>query len=116
MGVSQRPAEQKAFIADRAAREADRKQALAIIEAWNARLANNRPLLFSPTVGAALLAKHHWLIVVCDACGTVTDMDVSMKPRDPHTPLTALLSEALCPRCNGHGRPRPVGLSRSPSD
>ena len=82
MGVSQRPAEQKAFIADMAAREADRKEALAIIEAWNARLAARQPELASPTLRAALTSGCHWLHVICPACETVAEIDLRVVRRD----------------------------------
>jgi hypothetical protein len=32
-------------------------------------------------VAAALATKYHWVTVVCDSCGTVTDLDLTMKRR-----------------------------------
>jgi hypothetical protein len=34
---------------------------------------------FWPTIAAALVTKHHWLVIICDACGTVIDLDLTMK-------------------------------------
>ena len=97
MGVSQRPAEQKAFIADMTAREADRKQALAIIEAWNARLAARQPELNSPTIRAARITDHHWLHVICQACETVAEIDLRVVRRDPALTIAQVLPFARVP-------------------
>ena len=70
---------------------------------------------FWPKIAAALVSKHHWLIIACDACGTVVDLDLRVKPRDPEASVRAALRGVQCPRCNGHGRPRIIGLSSHPS-
>src|SRR5262249_54058879 len=31
---------------------------------------------FWPKIIAALTSKHHWLIIACDSCGTVVDLDL----------------------------------------
>ena len=36
---------------------------------------------FRPKIAAALTSKHHWLIVACDGCDTVVDLDLRVKPR-----------------------------------
>jgi hypothetical protein len=33
---------------------------------------------FWPKIAAALTSKHHWLIIKCDSCGTVVDMDCGL--------------------------------------
>jgi hypothetical protein len=38
-----------------------------------------------------------------------------LKRRDPDAPIRVALNDVRCPRCNGHGRTRIVGLSRYPS-
>jgi len=70
---------------------------------------------FWPTVAAALTSKHHWRVIVCDACGMVIDLDLTVKRRDPDAPIREALNDVRCPRCNGHGRTRIVGLARNPS-
>jgi hypothetical protein len=91
------------------------EDALAIIRQFNARLSVKKTAWFWPTVGAALASKHHWLIISCDACGTIIDLDLTVKRRDPDAPVRVALNDVRCPRCNGHGRTRIVGLSRYPS-
>ena len=49
-------------------------------------------------------------VIVCDACGTVTEMDLTMKRRHPDAPISVVLYDA---RCNG--RPRITALARRPS-
>jgi hypothetical protein len=53
------------------------------VRQFNERRADNKPVLFWPTISAALTAKHHWLIIQCEACGTVIDLDLTVKRRDP---------------------------------
>ena len=50
--------------------------------------------------------SHHWLVMNCDSCGTVVDLDLRVKPPDPEASIRVALREIQCPRCNGHGRPR----------
>ena len=53
----------------------------------------------------ALVAKHHWLVIACDACGTVVDLDLRVKPRDPeasvHFAPNLLVAEARPRRHRG---------------
>src|SRR3974390_677315 len=76
---------------------------------------NSKTAWFWPTVGAALASKHPWLVIACDACDTVIDLDLTVKRRDPDAPIRVALSDVRCPRCNGYGRTRIVGVSRCPS-
>jgi hypothetical protein len=48
-----------------------------LVAAWNERQAKRMPMLFSPTIGAALTAKHWYLWVRCSACRTTTSIDLS---------------------------------------
>jgi len=89
--------------------------ARATIEAFNSRLAAGRVAWFWPTVGAAIATKHHWLVVACDGCGTVIDLDLTVKRRHPDAPINVALRDVICPRCNGHGSPRITALARWPS-
>ena len=97
----------------RAAR--DEREALAVVRRFNAVASTGGRVWFWPTVGAALASKHHWLVVVCDACETVVDLDLRVKPRDPDASVRVVLRDVRCPRCNGHGRLRIVGLAPGPS-
>jgi hypothetical protein len=89
--------------------------ALATVRRFNAILSAKGYSWFWPKITAALTSKHHWLIINCDSCGTVVDMDLRVKPRDPEASVRIALRDVQCPRCNGHGRPRIIALARHPS-
>ena len=44
------------------------RQALATVRRFN--VANGSAAWFWPKMATALTAKHHWLIIACDSCGT----------------------------------------------
>jgi hypothetical protein len=98
----------------RLGREAERS-ALATVRRFNAILSTKRQAWFWPKIGAAFASKHHWLVIACDSCGTVVDLDLRVKPRDPEASVRVALRDVRCPRCNGHGRMRMVALARGPS-
>jgi hypothetical protein len=93
----------------------DEREALATVRRFNAILSARGYVWFWPKIGAALTAKHPWLVIACDGCGTLIDLDLRVKPRDPEAPVAAAVSDVRCPRCNGHGRPRVVALAVRPS-
>jgi hypothetical protein len=70
---------------------------------------------FWPKIASALTSKHHWLVINCDSCGTVVDLDLRVKPRDLDASIRVALCDVRCPRCNGHGRPRIIALAWHPS-
>ena len=90
----------------------DERDALATVRHFNAKLSAGSAVWFWPKIAAALTAKHPWLAVACDSCGTVIELDLRMKPRDPDASIRVALRDVRCPRCNGHGRPRIVALSQ----
>jgi hypothetical protein len=98
----------------RRAWEAER-DALATVRRFNARLSAKAYVWFWPKIIAAITAKHPSLVVACDSCGTVVDLDLRVKPRDPEASVRVALRDVRCPRCNGYGGPRIVGLARHPS-
>jgi hypothetical protein len=89
--------------------------ALATVRRLNAALSAKGYSWFWPKFVAALTSKHHWLTINCDSCGTVVDMDLRVKPRDPEASVRIALRDVQCPRCNGYGRPRIIALARHPS-
>ena|SRR5215472_12260773 len=91
------------------------EDALATVLAFNARVAAGRMAWSWPTIGAAVVTRHHWLTVACEACGTVIDLDLRVKRRDAEVSIRVALREVRCPRCNGSGRPRILALSKFPS-
>src|SRR3974390_1355815 len=88
------------------------RDALAVVRRFNKKLSARRPVWFWPKIGAALTARHPWVVIACDSCDSVTDLDLRMKPRDPEASIRVVLRDVRCPRCNGHGRPRIVALAR----
>jgi hypothetical protein len=91
------------------------REATATVRRFNADISGKGYSWFWPKITAAFTAKHPWLVIACDSCGTVVDLDLRVKPRDPEASIRVALRDVRCPRCNGHGRPRIVGLSRCPS-
>jgi hypothetical protein len=63
-----------------AARRATEKQILEdadhLIAVWNERQAKRMPMLFSPTIGAAIAAGYWFLRARCPACRTTGDVDL----------------------------------------
>jgi hypothetical protein len=47
-----------------------------LIAAWNGRQVRWTPMLFAPTIGAALAARRRFLWVRCPACRTTPAVDV----------------------------------------
>jgi hypothetical protein len=90
-------------------------EALATVRRFNATLSAKGRVWFWPKISAALVSKHHWLVINCDSCGTLVDLDLRVKPRDPEASIRVALREVQCPRCNGHGRPRIIALAQHPS-
>jgi hypothetical protein len=91
------------------------RQSLATVRRFNASLSARGYSWSWPKIAAALASKHRWLIIACDACGTVVDLDLRVKPRDQEASIRVALRGVQCPRCNGHGRPRMIGLAQRPS-
>ena len=88
------------------------RQALATVRKFNAA---NGKAWFWPKIAAALVSKHHWLVIACDGYDTVVDLDLRVKPRDPEASIRVALRDVQCPRCNGNGRPRIFALAQHPS-
>jgi hypothetical protein len=66
--------------AEAAARRATDVQVLEdaerLITAWNERQVMRMPMLFSPTIGAAITAGYWFLRARCPACRTTGDVDL----------------------------------------
>jgi hypothetical protein len=74
----------------------------ALIAAWNERQARRMPLLFAPTIGAALAARHHFLWVYCPACRTTRDIDLRALDRHRDAAVTSLIPSLSCRSCRPH--------------
>ncbi|MGA9007032.1 MAG: hypothetical protein WB495_09075 [Xanthobacteraceae bacterium] len=60
------------------------------------------PLLFSPTIGAAIAAQHWWLWVRCPACCCAQSLDLRRLDRHPDTMVTGLIPALSCRACRPH--------------
>jgi hypothetical protein len=83
MGFNKRKMESERAAA--AAKEAEARRALGpqiladaeqLVATWNARQGARMPMLFSPTIGVAIAARHWFLWVRCPACRTVNAIDL----------------------------------------
>ena len=70
-----------------------------LIAAWNERQARRMPLLFAPTIGATVAARHHFLWVYCPACRTTRDVDLRALDRHRNAAVTSLIPSLSCRSC-----------------
>jgi len=70
-----------------------------LVEAWNARQAAHMPLLFSPTIEAAITAGYWFLWVRCPACRTTQSIDLRTLDRHPDAAITSLIPALSCRSC-----------------
>ena len=89
--------------------------ATRLIAEFNIRLERRLPLLFTPTINAALISKNPWLQIHCKGCDVISDIDLRVVRRDPEMPLSEIVHSLACQRCRGQGpTPRLVKLTRLP--
>jgi hypothetical protein len=88
--------------AETAARRSTAAQVLEdagrLIAAWNERQAKRLPMLFSPTIGAAITARSWFLWVQCPACRTTNAIDLPMLDRHRDAAVTSLIPALSCRR------------------
>jgi hypothetical protein len=60
------------------------------------------PMLFSPTLGAAITARHWYLWVRCPACRTTTAIDLRKIDRHRDAGITSLIPSLSCRSCRPH--------------
>ncbi len=60
------------------------------------------PLLFSPTIGAALAARHWFLWARCPACRTTQAIDLRTLDRHRDAAVTSLIPSLSCRSCRPH--------------
>jgi hypothetical protein len=91
-----------------AAQEAEARRALGpqiladaehLVKTWNARQEAHMPMLFSPTIGAAIAARHWFLWVRCPACRTMSSIDLRTLDRHPDATVTSLIPALSCRSC-----------------
>jgi hypothetical protein len=91
---------------DTAARRATDAQVLEdterLISAWNERQAKRMPMLFSPTIGAAIAAGYWFLWVRCPACRTTNAIDLRTLDRHRDAAVTSLIPALSCRSCRSN--------------
>ena len=70
-----------------------------LIGAWNERQALRAPMIFSPTIGAAIRAGYWFLWVRCPACRTINAIDLRTLDRHPDAAVTSLIPALSCRSC-----------------
>jgi hypothetical protein len=70
-----------------------KRNALETVRRFNATLSAKGYVWFWPKIAAALTSKHHWLVINCDSCGTVVDLDLRVKSRDPEASVRVALRD-----------------------
>src|SRR5579864_9421485 len=106
MGFNKRKMEERrreAAEREAAARRATEKQSLEdadhLITVWNERQAKQMPMLFSPTIGAAITAGYWFLRARCPACRTTGDVDLRTLDWHHGAAVTALTAALSCRSC-----------------
>jgi hypothetical protein len=106
MGFNKRRMESERAAA--AAKEAAARRALGrqvledaerLVATWNARQEAHMPMLFSPTIGAAVAARYWFLWVRCPACRTTQSVDLRAIDRHPDATVTSLVPALSCRAC-----------------
>ena len=70
-----------------------------LIQAWNERQAKRMPMLFSPTIGAAITARYWFLWVRCPACRSTSAIDLRRLDRHRDAAVTSLIPALSCRSC-----------------
>jgi hypothetical protein len=70
-----------------------------LIAAWNERQAKRMPMLFSPTIGAAIAARYWFLWICCPACRTINAIDLRAVDRHPDAAVSSLIPALSCRSC-----------------
>src|SRR6202040_1822406 len=70
----------------------------------NERQAKRMPMLFSPTIGAAIAAGFWFLWVRCPACRTINAIDLRTLDRHRDAAVTSLIPALSCRSCRPNAR------------
>lgn len=106
MGFNRRKMEDRRHDAaekEAASRRATEAQVLEdaerLIAAWNERQEKQMPMLFSPTIGAAIAARYWFLWVRCPACRTINAIDIRTPDRHHDAAVSSLIPALSCRSC-----------------
>ena len=70
-----------------------------LIDAWNKRQAKRMPMIFSPTIGAAITARYWYLWVRCPSCRSTSSIDLRALDRHRDAAVTSLIAALSCRSC-----------------
>jgi hypothetical protein len=70
-----------------------------LVAVWNERQKQQMPMLFSPTIGAAIAAGYWFLWVRCPACRTINAIDLRTLDRHHDAAITSLIPALSCRSC-----------------
>lgn len=70
-----------------------------LVTIWNERQRRRMPMLFSPTIGAAIAAGYWFLWVRCPACRTINAIDLRALARHHDAAITSLIPALSCRAC-----------------
>ena len=70
-----------------------------LVAVWNERQVKRMPMLFSPTIGAAIAAGYWFLWVRCPACRTINAIDLRTLDRHHDAAVTSLIPALSCRSC-----------------
>jgi hypothetical protein len=70
-----------------------------LVAVWNERQVKRMPMLFSPTIGAAISAGFWFLWVRCPACRTINAIDLRTLDRHHDAAVTSLIPALSCRSC-----------------
>ena len=99
MEDERRQAAEKATAARRATDAQVLEDAERLVGAWNERQAKRMPMLFSPTIGAAITARYWFIWVRCPACRTTQALDLRTLDRHRDAAVTSLIPALSCRSC-----------------
>jgi hypothetical protein len=99
MEDQRRQAAEKEAAARRATDAQVLEDAERLINGWNERQVKRMPLLFSPTIGAAITAGYWFLWVRCPACNTTNAIDLRTLDRHRDAAATSLIPALSCRSC-----------------
>ena len=74
-----------------------------LIGAWNERQAKRMPMIFSPTIGAAITAGCWFLWVRCPACRTINAIDLRTLDRHRDAAVSSVIPALSCRSCRPNG-------------
>jgi hypothetical protein len=99
MEDQRRQAAEKEAAARRATDDQLLEDAERLIDAWNERQAKRMPMLFSPTIGAAITAGYWFLWVRFPACRTTNAIDLRTLDRHRDAAVSSLIPALSCRSC-----------------